>query len=77
MIGKQILQHPQNTAQPKTSSDSRPLTKYIPVLQTRSGEQSKPIMISRHIPPYPDPIYKPPPEPGEIPLQETEKSDRF
>ena len=68
---QQILQHPQNTAQPKTSSDSRPQTKYIPVPQTRSGEQSIPKMISRDIPPYPDPICRPPPKPAEIPMQES------
>ena len=28
-------------------------------------------MISRDIPPYPDPVYRPPPKPAEIPLQQT------
>ena len=57
--GESILQHPQNIVQPKTSSDSRPHTKYIPVPQPRSGEHSKPEMVSREIPPYSDPIYRP------------------
>ena len=52
LTGKPFLQHPQNTAQPKISSDSRPLTKYIPVPQTRSGEQSEPKTVSRDTPLY-------------------------
>ena len=70
-MGTQILQYPQNSVQPKISSDSRPQTNFTQVLQTRSGEQSKTKMISRDIPLYPDPIYRPPPRPHDIPLQET------
>ena len=62
-------------------------TKIIPIPdstipQTRSSDDScsrlvkiKTIQdISREIPRYPDPIYRPPPKPTEIPLQEVPKN---
>ena len=55
-------QHPESTAQPKIFCDSRPQTKYILIPQTSSGMQAKPKMISREIPNYPNPIYRPLPK---------------
>ena len=71
MTGTQILQNAQNTAQSTISLDIGPQTKCTQEPQTRYGEQLKPKMISRDIPPYPDPIYRPPPRPPDIPLQGT------
>ena len=52
------------------------------VLKKRSGDNSSSRMvkrktiqdISREIPMYPDPIYRPPPKPSEIPLQEVPRN---
>ena len=80
--GEPILQQPQNTAQPKTAlkvsvpENSRPHDKFIPVPQTRSRDNSKSRSvnrngiqsISREVPPYADPIHRPPPKPAEIPF---------
>ena len=63
----------------KTHANCRPHNKYIPVPQTRSRAHLKPKTvnresirkISRDFLPYADPIYRFPPKPAEIPLQET------
>ena len=60
VTSKLTLQHPESTVQPKTFSDSRPKTKYILIPQTSSGIQMKSKMISREIPTYPVPMYRPP-----------------
>ena len=76
-----ILPQSQNTSKKASKvsfSDSRPHTKIIPVPQTRSREDSKPKTVNRgniwkvrrEIPPYTDPMYRSPPKPVEIPLQE-------
>ena len=70
LTSKTNLWHPGITTQPKTLLGSRPQTKYIPILQKISGVQAKPKMVSRKIPTYPNPIYRPPPKPGEKPPQD-------
>ena len=78
LTSKPTLQHPESTVQPKTFSDSRSQTKYIPIPQTSSGIQAKPKMISREIPTYPNPIYRPAPKPVEKPLQDMPRqNERF
>ena len=71
-------------AQPKTTlkvsfqESSRPHDKFIQVPQMRSRDVSKPRIVnkgsiqifSREIPASADPIYRPPPKPAEITLQE-------
>ena len=66
--GTEIIQHPQNTAQPAISSDTRPQTKCIPEPQTRFEEKLKAKINNRDIPPYPDAIYRPLPRPPDKPL---------
>ena len=39
----------------------------------RSGEHVKPKMVRRELPPYPNPMYRPPPKPVEIQLQDTQR----
>ena len=52
-----ILQKCESTSQPQTSLELGPQTKYIPVPQTRSGQQPKPRLICKELLPYPDPVH--------------------
>ena len=74
LTSKLTLQHPEGAALPKTFSDSRLYTTYIPLPQTGSGIQAKPKMISREIPNYPDPMHRPPPKPVEKLLQDMSRN---
>ena len=81
---KPIPQQPQYIAQPKVVLEVslpewfRTQDKFIPVPWVRSREDPMSRIvngeniwnISNEIPPYADPIYRPPPRPPDIPLQE-------
>ena len=74
-----LILHSQKTTSNVSFPDSRGHDKFTPIPQTRSAEDSNTKMInreniwniSRDIPPYQDPIYRPPSKLVEIPLQET------
>ena len=73
MISKPNLHKPEGTAQRQTLLESGPQTRYVPGLQTRSGQQLRPRLTSKELPHYPEPVCRPPPRPLEN-IQEDRKT---
>ena len=57
VTNKPVLQNCKSTTQPQTSLETGPRTSYIPVPQTRSGQQPKPRLTGKELPPYPNPVH--------------------
>ena len=58
---KQDIQKSKITVQPQATLGPTPQIEHIPVVQTTPGKQLKPKMLMKEVPPYPDPIKRPPP----------------
>ena len=63
VTNKPSLHRSESTTQPQTSLESGPQTRYTPAPQIKSGQHSRPRIISKELPPSPEPVHRPTPRP--------------
>ena len=69
---KSDIQKSEITVQPQATLGSKPQIEHIPLVQTTPGQQLKPKMLTKEVPPYPDPMKTPPPRPPD--MQENQRN---